>query len=497
MLIPSESVDVELNRRMKLSEFVKRSWHVLESKCPLVWSWHMDAICDHVQALLDGWASATQTGALPPAQNLVINVPPGSSKSRIVSVCAPAWRWVRRPDCRIIAISGNPRVSTRDSVYCRQLIASDWYQQTFQPKWKMRDDQDTKTLFANTIGGFRSSFGAGSRLTGDRADVALFDDLLDARDAHNKSKRNSVNEWYDQAAANRVNDAERSVRIGIMQRLHEEDWTAHVLSDGAEWQHLCIPQEYDPGLVTQTWIGWTDPRREPSELMCSERFGPARIVAERRRLGSVGYAAQHQQRPVPAEGAMIQRSWWRRYSALPRLDYTVAGWDLGNSEVPGENSSYTVGLLLGVAWPNFYVLDVSRARLSPLGAENAIRDCDAKWSAKYGRPRATLIESKAAGPAVTERVRKVFPAVEAFRPEGKKEERLAAVAPMIEAGNVFLPVDAAFVSDFIDEVCAFPKSANNDQVDTLSMTLIWATSNNAGYKTVQMPRVGRKSPVID
>src|SRR6185437_11862743 len=102
---------------------------------PLVWNWSIQAVCDHVQALLERRLEK---------RNLIINIPPGTAKSRIVSVCAPAWMWLRYPTWRGVFASGNPRVSTRDSLYTRQIIESPWYRRMFRVRWTLADDSNTK-----------------------------------------------------------------------------------------------------------------------------------------------------------------------------------------------------------------------------------------------------------------------------------------------------------------------------------------------------------------
>jgi hypothetical protein len=63
--------------------FVKRAWrHIIPDA--LKWNWHMDAICEHMQALATGGITS---------HRLLINVPPGSSKSTLVGVMYPAWLW--------------------------------------------------------------------------------------------------------------------------------------------------------------------------------------------------------------------------------------------------------------------------------------------------------------------------------------------------------------------------------------------------------------------
>ncbi len=211
--LPSRSaIQAELARR-NLADFFRHSWAILEPATPLIWNWHLQAICDHVQALLEGRI---------PQRNLIINVPPGSSKSRIVSVCTTAWVWIDRPEWRGIFTSANPRNVIRDSTYCRQLIESNWYQEWFRPKWRFARDQNAKGLYRNTAGGFRQAMGGS-------ANGLFMDDMIDAADAESKAARDAFVVWYDQAFANRVSDMTSSTRCIIAQRLHEVDPVGHAV----------------------------------------------------------------------------------------------------------------------------------------------------------------------------------------------------------------------------------------------------------------------------
>lgn len=297
--------------RRSLADFLRFGWHVLEPATPLDWNWHLEAICLHIQATLEDWARRQQDDSfVPRIQNLLINVPPGSMKSRITCVMAPAWVWTRWPTWRAIFLSTNPRVAFRDSVYCRDVIESDWYQDWFRPNWKLSEDQNAKGLFRNTLGGFRQAMGFQSRIVGVRADALFVDDPHDAAEVESDLIRQGVLDRWDSAIANRLNDLRSSVRIGIMQRLHSDDWSGHVLKSGV-WEHFCIPQEFDPKRARTTAIGWRDPRTEEGELMFPQRFTPEILRHERTRLGSYGYAGQHQQQPVPSEGGVFKHGWFR------------------------------------------------------------------------------------------------------------------------------------------------------------------------------------------
>jgi len=99
-------------------EFVRQAWPIVEPSTPFVPGWHIDAIIDHLEAVTRG-----------DIRNLLINVPPRHMKSLLVSVFWPAWEWLRHPERRWLFSSYGAQLSIRDSVKCRRLIESPWYQQ--------------------------------------------------------------------------------------------------------------------------------------------------------------------------------------------------------------------------------------------------------------------------------------------------------------------------------------------------------------------------------
>jgi hypothetical protein len=207
-----------------LKHFVQEGWHVLEPETPLIWNWHLDVICDHIQAMLEG---PKRKG--PWTQNLIINVPPGTMKSLITSVFAPAWKWLHNPNWKAVFASANPRVSLRDSMRCKDLLTSQWYRETFAPKWGLSDEQNAKSLYYTTKGGFRSSISVNASVTGDRVDAIFIDDPLDASDANSEPIRTTANVWLSQSLRNRLANMVTGTRVLIMQRLHEEDPSGYFL----------------------------------------------------------------------------------------------------------------------------------------------------------------------------------------------------------------------------------------------------------------------------
>lgn len=480
--VPLSAIQATLAKK-SLAHFVKKSWHVLEPATPLVWNWAMQAVCDATQALLEGQVAEN---------NLLINIPPGTGKSRIVSVSVTPWWWITHPEWRGIFASGNPRLSVRDSLYARRIILSHWYQASFSPRWRLVGDQNTKTLYANDATGFRLALTAKQAVTGERGDALFWDDPIDAADANSRVERDAVITWYDQAFANRLNDLRSGKRCGIAQRLHEGDLSGHVLA-GKQYAQLCIPQEYvvPADGKKRVWVnGWTDPREQEGELMDPVRFPANVLQAERLRLGSAGYSGQHQQNPVTAEGELFKRRYWTYYKAMyyepdgtggvrmiermPAqlvaflgITHVVVSADTALSEK--KTADYSCFTAIGVSPKKFYVLDQWKGKAEAPEVKKQLKLFAAKW-----RPTAVVVEggSSHGGKAIAQELKRdtALPVVE-VTPILDKVAAANVVLPTIEAGAVSLPEDLPFTVDLVDSTAGFPRLVHDDDVDSLRIGL--------------------------
>ncbi len=480
--------------RRDLAEFSRQAWPVLEPGTPLEWNWHLDAICAHAQAALEDWREVMLTRAenavlpgsarialpLQRIRNLILNVPPGTGKSRFISVFTPAWMWTGSPQWRAIFVSGNPKVALRDARYCRQLIESEWYQESFIAplaegmRWKIKADQRAAGWFGNTRGGQRLAFGTGASITGDRVDALFVDDPNDAAEVESLALREAVNEWWDLGASNRVSDLRHSVRIAIMQRLHEDDWTGHVEQRTGEWTKVAIAQEFEPGVIAlPSPIGWTDPRSSAGELMFPGRFPVETLRAERERLGERGYAGQHQQRPVPARGVVFRAEWFSgRYIRFPRILEVWSCWDTAIKASEENDETACVTAARGEDG-NCYVLRMWHGREeTPEIAKRLIAQAS-EFRAAFGDTyRGDYVEDKVSGSTLMQYVRREAPglAVIPVKAEADKMARAQGVTPICEAGRVLLPDAGAYpessgwVRDLLADLARFGPSAAHDDI---------------------------------
>ncbi|WP_167371049.1 phage terminase large subunit [Myxococcus virescens] len=515
-----------------LAVFVREAWHVIESTTPLEWNWHHDALCIHFQALIEDWMRvqlsrmeldymppemrremrerAARLGVLLPDgtfrkdvtqryQDILMNVPPGTMKSRIVSVMGPCWVWTRWPEWRVLALSTTPDVALRDAIHSRDVLASDWYREMFEPTWRFSEDQDAKGNYKNTRGGQRQSKGITAKITGSRSDTILVDDPHDAKEIHSAPKREAVLLAWDTAIANRVNDLRSSTRLIIMQRLHERELAGHVLARGGV-EHLCLPLEYEvkracacPSCVRgETALGWKDPRTTEGEVLQQSRFPPEVVAAEKKRLGSYGAAGQLQQRPAPAGGGMFPRGWWRFHSLggqRPLRNGAPVSRPEGCTDAPPARTPERFDRVFTTLDANFAEgLDSDPAVLWVVGTKGAQRFVLSRRVA-HGYPdtermlrqaakdfpeaSAHLVENKANGHAIVQTLRLVVPGVIAREPEGGKVVRAAALQPSVEAGDWHLLDGADWVGDVVEQFANFPRAAHDDDVDAASQGHIW------------------------
>ena len=277
----------------KLVNFVRRAWPVVEPGTAYVHGWHIDAIAEHLEAVTAGEIN-----------RLLINVPPGTMKSLAVGVLWPAWEWGPRaqPQLRYVGAAHAQDLAVRDNMRMRRLVKSEWYQRLWP--LGLAADQDAKLKFENAATGFRAAVAA-TAMTGHRGDRVLYDDPHSVEGALSDLQRKTVLRVFSETVTTRLNSPERSAIVVVMQRLHEQDLSGHILERELGYEHLCLPMEFEADRRCITSIGFRDPRTEDGELLFPERF-PAEVVArDKRAMGELGTAGQFQQRPTPRGGGMF------------------------------------------------------------------------------------------------------------------------------------------------------------------------------------------------
>lgn len=448
---------------------------------PLIDNWHVDALADHLNAVAER-----------KIRFLMINIGPGYAKSVIASVMFSAWMWARRPETRILAATYASSLTIRDSIRTRDLLTSPWFQRSFNPNWGVSRStkeveisrrpsghwemvKENEDWLSNSRSGERRALSVGGKATGFRGDGQIFDDLLNASDKHSKPARDDAKDWAISTMSTRFNDMRIGWRVVIGQRLHEDDPYGAMLATG-DYEHLCLPSEFEPERRCRTSIGWTDPRTEPGQLLFPELFTADVLAKAKRDLGSFDYSGQHQQSPAPVEGGLFKRDWWQYYDPAQLLAYDSMCISVDATFKAVSDSDFVSIQVWGFLGPRSYLVDRHHERMGYVATKQKIK----QFIAKYPQAFAKLIEDKANGSAIIEELKKEFYGVIAVNPQGGKDSRAAAVSPTVEAGNVYLP-DVPWAQEVVDECAVFPNGANDDDLDSMTQALIWRLRNSMTF----------------
>lgn len=451
--------------RLKLRDFVQQAWSVVEGKRPLVWGWHLDAVCDHLEAVTMGHI-----------QDLIINIPPRCSKSTTVSVMWPAWEWINSPHLRWMFTSYAASLVLRDSVKCRDVILSPWYQKHWGPgsgwehAYTIRDDQNSATRYVNDKTGYRMATTCEGVGTGHGGDRIVVDDPHNTKKVENENDRESRILWWQRVMSTRK-DTSASSRVIIMQRSHERDLTGYLLAEEGGFELLRLPARYESDHQCHTSIGFRDPRTADGELLAPDRFDEAEVSRLEHALGSYASAAQLQQRPSPRQGGIFKAEKWQYYKNPPEeFDFVIQSWDMAFKAL--DTSSYVCGQVWGFKGADNYLLHQERDRM------DFVRTCEAvvRVTNLFPEAKRKYVEDKANGPAIISALRKDVSGLIEFSPNeyGSKEARASAISPQQESCNVYLPEYAPWVKAFVEEASLFPNSTHKDQVDTMSQALLAA-----------------------
>jgi predicted phage terminase large subunit-like protein len=421
-----------------LRQFVEKAWLVVWPNERLSLNWHIDAICHHLEAVTAG-----------ELRRLQVWVPPGSTKSTLVSIMWPAWEWTTQPWLRYITASYDADLATTFAVKSRELIRSEWYQQRW-PNVQLKRDMDLKRSYANTAGGERLATSVGGQGTGKHGHRIVIDDPLNAKEITSDAALEAVAEWHDGTISTRFVDPRSSAEVIIQQRLDERDLAGHVLElSPNEWTVLCLPEEYEPA---HPYAWQKDPRTEAGQLLWPERVGEDEHRVRVETLGAHRAAGQLQQRPAAREGAILKRAAWRYFPAvwleddgqqyLPRFTSVVQSWDTAFKD--RTSSDYVVGGLWGQLGADLYLLALRRERMGLTATKQAMRDMTALVEQRWPRvPHRILIEKSANGVEIIEELKREIRGVTPVVASTSKVARAEAAEPALEAGNIYVPGMAA------------------------------------------------------
>lgn len=437
-------------------------------------NWHHRLIAEKLEAVQRGEIT-----------RLMVSVPPRHGKSELVSRMFPAWALGRNPNEQVIACSYNDLFAKDFNRDVQRYMTGKTYPRIF-PGTRLNernvvavaDRGARRNARQFDIVGERGSYiaaGVGGGITGKGATIGVIDDpIKNHADAYSETVRRAQLNWYTSTFLTR---GEGSFSMGgdmrvilCMTRWHEADLAGHLLEQmedgGDQWDIVNLPAILDceptPG----------DPRKQ-GEALWPEKYDVAALEKIRKRVGERDWNALYQQRPHDEAGGMFKAHWWQRYDETPRLESVWTSWDMA---FKGSNKSdYVVGQVWGRARGCLYLLDQVRGQWDFVRTVLEFRN----MAARYPQAMKHLVEDKANGPAVINALRKDIMGIIAVDPQGSKEARAAAVTPIVESENVYIPRKAHWVNGFISECSSFPRGKNDDQVDAMTQAISHGQTNAA------------------
>lgn len=473
-------IEAEICRR-SFYFFLQEFWNEIIHEKP-VFNWHIKYLCNELQEI----AYQVKNRQLKKYDYTIINIPPGSTKTTICSVMFPAWCWTIDPTMRFITGTHSLDLSTRDAVKSRDIIRSDKYK-LFFPLLRMKEDADNKREYENNYNGTRSCAAVDSGVTGKHAHIKIIDDPLSVKTAQSEIKRKSANDWIDQAIYTRDVDKSVSTNIIIMQRLHEDDCTGHILKKtGLKVNHINLPAELcndvKPAALKDKY---TDGLLDPIRLNREHLKG---LMAN---LGSFGYAGQIMQRPFPEDGGIIKKSWFR-YFRMDDLNQISNGekivWNfiVDGAYTSDTSNDQTAMIAYTFVNRNLYIRDAIGVWQEFPDLKNTIPNfC---FNNGYTSQSKVYVEPKATGKTIVQTLKRetMINIMESESPREDKITRVRAKTPFIEAGRVHLLEGSDFIENFVYQCTSFPNSKLKDKVDCLIIAINECLNSGSGRITVEI-----------
>lgn len=445
-----EKARAELARR-HFYRFLQEFWDVIIPD-NFVDNWHIPYLCEELQKV-----AQLVFDRRPKAHDIIINIPPGTSKSTICTVVFPVWCWTNDPAIRVITGSYSADLSTAHSVKSRDIIRSDKFRRWY-PHIELKADMDNKTNYQNLQGGERIATSVGGTITGKHAHLIIVDDPLNAEQAASEADRSRANRWMTQTLSTRKVDKEMTPTILVMQRLHTDDCTGHMLArKGDQVKHICLPGELAKNVSPADLVD-----RYVDGLLDANRLNRNVLEEQKKDLGSYGYAGQIMQTPVP-DGGVIWQKWFVPVpdNVFPKPeDLKGYGTDWDTAYTDKETNDASAFCISGMADGKVYIDKVGYARLEFPGL------------LKYMtlRPGPHYIEAKASGKSAKQTLKQNgIPAIEVAVVGGDKVARTRFATPMAEAGLVYVresQLDMIY-NDSEQGLLHFPNGKHDDLNDAI------------------------------
>ncbi len=461
----------EINNR-SLFQFIKYFWSEV-SNDEFQSNWHIEFVCEELQKVVEKVANNQ-----PKEYDLIINMPPGMTKTIVCSIMYPAWCWTKWFHLRFITASYSKDLSLESAEYSRDLIRSDKFKMIY-PELGIKEDKDTKsnfkcvkkvvsvvskTYYKQLNGGNRYSTSVGGTLLGFHGHINIIDDALDPKRAASDIELKNANDWNDKTLSTRKTNKKVTTLIMVMQRLHQNDPTGNLLSKkDKKIRLICLPGEIEnfeeyvnpPELIL----------KYKNKLLDPVRLGWNELKEMKGEMGQYGYSGQVGQNPVPPGGGMFKVNKFSILDEMPSFNHivkTIRYWDKAGTQGGG---CFTAGVKMALLRSGkFLVVDVQREQWGTDERERMIKE-----TAMIDKGNVIVWLEQEPGSGGKESVEATRKNLAGFssraeRPTGNKVFRADPYSVQVNLGMVLLLKDN-WNEDFIEEHRYFPYSTYKDQVD--------------------------------
>lgn len=473
-LVPNWELEHELSTR-SYYEFFKLAWVIIEPGVTLRDNWHLKYLADRLQQEVERISKGIHK-----KKDLIINIPPGSSKSSLVTILFPVWAWIVNPKLRFITASYAGSLATSHAQKSRNVIDSDWFQDLFGDRFIMKHDLNRTSEYENDHTGIRIASSVGGAVTGRHADIVIVDDPLNPKAAASEVSIDKTNKWWDTTISTRLREPQVSLKIILAQRLHEKDLPGYCLeTKRGQYEHICLPGELTEDV-------------RPKELRLHYQDGILnpkrhnRIVLDKLKmdLGSYGYAGQILQNPIPAEGNLIKKAWFGRFTmqglrqkVKDKKDELTWNYTLDGAYTKDQQNDPSAMLCYATYEGDMYIRAVKSVwkefpELVKFISEFVVRHGYSDYSRIYIEPKATGLSA-----AQTMRKETELNIIIDKAPRIDKIARVKSVSAFLEGGRCFLLEDTSWIDAFLNQLAAFPNGRHDDEVDCLSMAINNMISN--------------------
>ena len=413
---------------------------------PMKDNYHQEVICNALERVVLGRV-----------KRLIINVPPRSGKTELAVVNFIAWCMGNWPDSEFIHASYSKRLATNNTFNARAVMQHETFAEIFGAP-QLRQDSNAKDEFRTEQGGIVYATGNDGTITGYGAGkmrstfggAIVLDDPHKAGEGNSDTMRQNVIDWFSTTIESRKNNPDTPI-IVIMQRLHEGDLSGFLLEggNGETWEHVNIPAIKPNG-----------------QSFWQEQF-PLDDLHRMEKTDAYRFAGQYMQNPAPIGGGLLKDEWWRYYTHPPKVTHRIIYAD--TAQKTKEHNDYSVFQCWGMTKDGQAILlDQSRGKWEAPELLVQARAFYAKHKAlDVGVLRAMKIEDKVSGTGLIQTLKREGIPVLPIQRNTDKVTRAMDVAPMIQSGNVLLPQNAPWLSDFLAEASVFPNGAHDDQLDPM------------------------------